>query len=379
MRFRRLLGALVYLVFLALFVEGALQLFYRITAGDFLFSRTGLPIYAAEPWTGLGNRRDYELDHHTSEFHAHYYNNHEGFRVPRPGLEYARAKPPGTLRVMLLGPSFTYGWGVDYEASFAGVLERLLAEGGFAGAQKLELINAGVPSVGSQLEWFEHVGVEYQPDLVIQFVYGSMAVSNRRKSDLVVDDEGYLLPRQQEHGAWLREQLKKSATIFYGWILWTKLDALRGGAAEQGGAVLGAGRPLEQSARFDPADARVQEAQAFYDELASRVRAAGAELLVVYFPLSYAIHPEDMSRWRLLGVHDVSSQMAFDAAFVRHLNERGIPTLDITESLRQAASRGERLYFWLDIHWTKEGNQVAAQAVAEHLLAQRQQDRPASR
>jgi hypothetical protein len=35
-------------------------------------------------------------------------------------------------------------------------------------------------------------------------------------------------------------------------------------------------------------------------------------LLVAYFPLSYAVHPEDLGIWRHLGVTKVDSQIAFD-------------------------------------------------------------------
>ena len=138
-------------------VEVALQGFYYVTAGDFLFRRVGLPIYAREPYAGYGNRPGLSFDHRTNEFHAHYYVNQAGFRVPRPDVEYTQAKPSDTYRIMLLGPSFAYGWGVDYELSFAGVLQRLLQERGFAGDKKIELINAGIPAmpVAPQLAWFE--------------------------------------------------------------------------------------------------------------------------------------------------------------------------------------------------------------------------------
>ena len=56
--------------------------------------------------------------------------------------------------------------------------------------------------------------------------------------------------------------------------------------------------------------------------------------------------------------------------FVRYLDERGIPALDVTDALRAAAGRGDRTYYWLDIHWTQAGNAAAAEAVAQHLGGQ---------
>jgi hypothetical protein len=52
------------------------------------------------------------------------------------------------------------------------------------------------------------------------------------------------------------------------------------------------------------------------------------------------------------------------------LNKRDIPCLNVTPNLiRDAETTGERLYFWLDVHWTPRGNFVAARSVASHLVA----------
>ncbi len=362
-----------YLVYLGIWIEVALQGFYYVTAGDFLFRRVGLPIYAREPYAGFGNRPGLSFEHRTNEFHAHYYINQAGFRVPGPDVEYTLAKPADVYRVMILGPSFAFGWGVNYELSFAAVLQHLLQERGFASDKKIEIINAGVPAIAPapQLTWFEHVGKDYAPDLVIQFVYGSMANKNIAKPFAAVNDDGYLIPLYANTALRWRERLKKLATVFYGWMLWTSLNSGSSTRSdEQSGAVLGAGREIAPSINFEPTNPQVREAMQFYSKLARVVRQAGARLLVLYVPLSYAIHQEDESRWRLLGIRDIPRQLGFDAAFVHYLNECQIPSIDITQQLRKSARRGKRMYYWLDIHWTPAGNATAARAVADYLIGQ---------
>jgi len=181
-----------------------------------------------------------------------------------------------------------------------------------------------------------------------------------------VNEDGYLVPNDQDLGRELRSALKKSATIFYAWVIYTQLSSADDATTE--GEILGAGRQMTAITDFDPSDPRVRDALDFYAQLEQATRAAGSDLLVVYFPLSYAIHREDVSRWEHLGVKDVAAQMAFDAAFVRHLRERDIDAFDATPDLQQAAMAGERLYYWLDIHWTPIGNEITARAVASHLL-----------
>ena len=223
---------------------------------------------------------------------------------------------------MLLGDSFAFGWGVNYELSFAGVLQQLLQERGFAGDKKIEIIDAGVPGIllVPQLTWFDHVGKDYAPDLVIQVVYQSLAQDfnfteppetvnesgivpeTANKYSWIVNEDGYLTT----YPSWY-ESLKKLATVFYGWILWTNFSS---------GLTV---HSSEQSGDFEPTHPKVRGAMQFYNKLASIVGQAGARLLVVDVPDSDAIHREAERRWRLLGIDP--RQMAFSAAFVRYLNE----------------------------------------------------------
>jgi len=349
---RKLLRSFLYVLFICVCIEVGLQGFYYFTAGDFLFRRVGIPIYAREPYAGFGNRPGLSFDHRTNEFRARYYINRAGFRVLRSEVEYTLAKPSNIYRIMLLGNSFAFGWGVNYELSFAGVLQQLLQERSFAGVKRIEIIDAGVPAMSPapQLTWFDHVGKDYAPDLVIQVVYESLAQDfNYSEPPGTVNEDGYLTT----YPSWY-ESLKKLATVFYGWILWTNLNS--------GSTV----HSSEQSSDFEPTYPEVRNAMQFYKKLASIVGQAGARLLVVYVPDSYAIHREDERRWRLLGMDP--RQMAFNAAFVRYLNEWQIPSVNLAQQLQQSARGGNRMYYWLDVHWTPAGNAAAAHAVADYLI-----------
>ncbi len=222
---------------------------------------------------------------------------------------------------------------------------------------------------GAQLAWFQRVGKGYMPDFVIQLVYGSMAIPNISNSYAAVDDNGYLVSLGGYVGQRWHDRFKKLATVFYGWVLWAKLNSPYSPAqtGAKGNAVLGAGREIFVPPDFDPTHPLVHQAMHVYTKLSGSVRAAGAQLLVVYIPFSYAIHRGDEVRWRHLGVWDISRQTDFDAAFVRHLNECQIPSIDLTQHLQKSAEIGKRIYFWLDIHWTAAGNAAAALAVADYF------------
>ncbi len=74
--------------------------------------------------------------------------------------------PPGTFRIMAMGCSTTFGWGVEDDQTWPARLEAIAHA---AGHPEVEVINAGQPGYTTlQGRWlWEEVGRDYRPDLVI--------------------------------------------------------------------------------------------------------------------------------------------------------------------------------------------------------------------
>jgi hypothetical protein len=358
----------LYLLFLLAVVELSFQAFYRVTTGSFLVNRAALPIFVDDPDSGWATKPGLSFRQHTPEFSVDLFTNSRGFRTSKEHEEYATGRDEARYRILLLGPSFAFGWGVNYEETFAALLPQMLTQRGFGDGRKLELINRGVPALPPDfnLKWLKHVGTAYAPDLVIQFMYGTLEFN---PSPSMRVEDGYLVDPNATFFQRATALAKNSAIVFYGWTIVTKM---RGSSPPGvvGGKIAGAGREMTPAEAFDPKSPRVTSSMAFYDDLRSTVESHGARLLVVYFPLSFVIHPQDMARWRHLGVMDVATQVAFEKAFAGYLNENGVACLDATEDLVGEARRSShRMYYWLDIHWTAEGNRVVAQSVATWLAA----------
>ena len=79
--------------------------------------------------------------------------------------EISYARSPGVLRLLMLGDSFTEGWGVAFEDTFSKRIERLYAAKGIAA----ETINAGVGNYNTVMEvnYFLAEGWKYRPDVVV--------------------------------------------------------------------------------------------------------------------------------------------------------------------------------------------------------------------
>jgi lysophospholipase L1-like esterase len=83
--------------------------------------------------------------------------------------EYSEEKPPNVYRVMMLGDSTTFGWGVREEDTAAKFLERKFNAHLPAGYDKVEVINAGVGNYDTvqEVTYYETRGKAFHPDLVV--------------------------------------------------------------------------------------------------------------------------------------------------------------------------------------------------------------------
>ncbi len=89
-----------------------------------------------------------------------YVINSAGFR----DREYPLEKPAGTFRILLLGDSHTFGFGIPLEKHFSKILEGYFA--------RVEVLNMGVNGYGvdQELLLLREKGLAYQPDLVVAYV-----------------------------------------------------------------------------------------------------------------------------------------------------------------------------------------------------------------
>ncbi|HLY39430.1 MAG TPA: GDSL-type esterase/lipase family protein [Candidatus Binatia bacterium] len=98
------------------------------------------------------------------EFRVPVRTNAAGFRGPAlPG-----AKPAGVYRIVALGDSFTFGFGVRERQAWPARLAALL-DARTGGTPRVEVVNLGVPGTGPRdyLWHLAHTGLALQPDLVV--------------------------------------------------------------------------------------------------------------------------------------------------------------------------------------------------------------------
>jgi lysophospholipase L1-like esterase len=95
--------------------------------------------------------------------------NSHGFRGPETSFD----KPSGTRRIVVLGDSFVWGFGVEEADSFPALLQSALGPGN-------EVLNLGVSgySTDQELLVYRNVGRRYQPDVVVLVVASNDFANN---------------------------------------------------------------------------------------------------------------------------------------------------------------------------------------------------------
>ncbi len=75
-----------------------------------------------------------------------------------------------TPRILMLGDSVTFGWGISQSETIPQRLERVLSD---SFETSVHVINAGVGNYNTSMEvaWFERDGLSYNPDLVVLNVF----------------------------------------------------------------------------------------------------------------------------------------------------------------------------------------------------------------
>jgi len=300
---------------------------------------------------------------------------------------HARAKATSVQRIAVFGDSFAEGWGVELEQSVSKRLEYSLNHAKGPQDAGAEVINFGVAGYGTDQELllYSQLGVRYRPDLVIVLFYANDLWNNVSTRGIGAE-RGYKPFFRLDGSDRLRLQgvpVRRSG-------FWDDPETPPAGARERLGWYLGKNWHLFVLARkaLSPAVPRGQQRD-FYGglygrdplgryesvwnltgrilaEFDSRVRREGSQMLLVYCPAIVQVQAEDWRTKRelygLAGDYDLTKPNRMLAAIA---DQHDILYLDLRAAFAERPDSG-RLYY-RDSHWTPDGHEVAAAAIASYL------------
>jgi lysophospholipase L1-like esterase len=313
-----------------------------------------LPRYVTDVYHGdfhiRGNVPGSHYRHTSPDGSWEFFINAQGFR-DTSYVPYE--KPEGELRVLVLGDSFTIGYEVAQDETYAAVLERYLEKKGI----DAEVINAGMSgnSTAEELVFLENEGMNYDPDVVV-LGFCSNDPQDNIKADLFRLEDGDLILHRHEYvpairirnflnSFWLYRWLSEHSYLhnymntvatryFRNRLLRTRRDELR-----QGGGVPDLGREHYET----------DLARALVRRMCSSTQDGGADFILLDIP------PNDLSRsfpWRGAPDDGIIADVFIDTAEL-------LKEYSGLIRLRVAHGGG---------HWTPFSHLVAATALGDAIL-----------
>ena len=281
---------------------------------------------------------------------VHYRVNADGFR----DRSYQRPKPEGVWRIVVLGDSLAFGWGVSADDTFPKVLEALLAER--VPELQIEVLNLGVSGYNPYTEarLLEDLGLSYQPDLVIaQFCINDLNdptlhfdVQTRQHLG-AIPDAAYPDPSKRREPprapGWLLRtchRLEVCSRLDELWLAWTAVEPDE--KARRAAAI-----PVDGKAATE-----WRWIETHYAEMAGIAAGAGSHFAVLAFP-----YPGQLEGGK---AHPVQARLAEIGL------RRGWLVIDPLPVFRRAGQSGGPLFldWW---HPTPEGHRLAAEATLSAL------------
>ncbi|HJT60305.1 MAG TPA: SGNH/GDSL hydrolase family protein [Burkholderiales bacterium] len=261
----------------------------------------------------------------------------------------AAVPAPGTVRVLALGDSVTYGMGVAQEHTFPRQTEGLLSA---ARGAPVEVLNLGMPGYNTlhQLALLREMGLALQPKIVVVgFLYNDIELSSAQKEGGVVTQQpAESLPRSiksQFNAAalWLKQH-----SLFVAWL------SPRLGNVLRPLGVKGLGQVGEVKDQYVDSNPNWRRMQAALLEMKQLTAERGIELVVMIIPA--------MARFSD-ATYPIKEYHQAVAGFCR---SNGIKVLD----LLPAFWGGDGTQYWIsatDGHPNAQGQRIIAEALAAYL------------
>src|SRR5271157_3292138 len=253
----------------------------------------------------------------------------------RGNTEYEYARTPGKQRILVLGDSFTFGTDVSDDETYSHYLESDLPN--------TEVLNLGVQGYGQDqmLLYLKEEGVKYHPDIVILGFAFMDTYRNlwkffafaKPKFDMTPDGlklTNVPVPTPEEV---LAEEPYRSKAVDFTVILREKVRWSLGINEREAKDLT---RPI-------------------LNEIVGTTRSIGAVPVFVYLPAYEEV--DDLS----------DSMSAHEQYLYDYCRERSVACLFLRPRFRQEIKKGAKLES--RFHWTADMHQMAAQEVADFLIA----------
>ena len=342
-------------------------------------------------------------------------------RINSDGLrdrEHSKAKPADTVRIAVLGDSFSEAMHVPMEQTFWSLLERRLPECNAFPGKKVEVLNFGVSGYGTaqELMTLRQKVWDYSPDVVMlafttyNDVYdNSRALSKTeevpyfvyRNGELVYDASFRDSPTQRQRdsklsrlGRWFHDHLRIIQLVHYAqFVAKLRLDDWRNrrrvAAQPQATPAAGAVQTtptadeigIENMTYLEPRDDNWKEAwhvtEGLIKQMRDEVTQKEAKFLLVTLSNAIQVYPDPVVRQNFMRHIGTNTVFYPNLRLLAWSEQERIDFLDLAEPMQRYADQNKVFLhgFGSNLggngHWNATGHRVAAELIAQHFCQSR--------
>ena len=268
-------------------------------------------------------------------------------------------------RILFLGDSFTYGFGVNDDQTFAYLTEKHLLNSHFS----VDVMNSGNSGKGTdyELNFFQVLGKKFNPDLVVLCFCANDFIDNARGEYFQISPDGEITRKA------LNDKKGTIKTILYNlpgynWLVsWSQAANLvkEAGikwffghydpkALQEGGLVVAYPQYFQGYANEE----NTKATEIYVKKLIKSVKEAGGSLLISYIPMSMEV--EDYRK---------NGKIGKDETVIGNIAQKyGEALYSLTPVFAASPESLRKLYFIPeDGHWTAAGHALAARYLSEQL------------
>ncbi|MBI1883166.1 MAG: SGNH/GDSL hydrolase family protein [Chlamydiae bacterium] len=290
-------------------------------------------------------------------------SNSEGFW----DKDFVLEKPSGELRVVFLGDSFTWGYGVQEEERFSSILARKHPE--------WDILNFGMPGYGTDqayLVW-KMIAARYRPDIVVLTIYKNdffdnvSVVNDGRQKPYFEFGKNEVLTLKNvpvnPETLWqnsIYNQIALPYTSFYGWSIEKRSRILHWMVKNSDLVRLAYSLLRHRDAKGKQSDV---------DRIQLKLNSAEESELKLMRSILQQFNKEIESSGQKLVIAFAGPKDLKSIKLMEYLNQSNIKFVDVTTDPLALALKGEtqKVYLPYSGHWTPAANQVAADVLEAEL------------
>ena len=329
--------------------------------------------------------------------------------------EHSKRKPANTIRIAVLGDSYTEAFQVNFENSFCALLERKLHECPALSGHEVEVINFGVSGYGTaqELITLRNQVWQYSPDIVLLAFTTNNDISDNvrglKQTDEIpyfvlrdgkpLEDDSFLQDKTfrwrnstlNHFGSWFRDHLRLIQLINQGHHGLKAYLAARRTPANQNNSGSAATPAGDTSNRALPAATELGVDNVIYREpseplwndawrleeslletMRDEVQSHGARFVVVTLSNGIQVWPDAAARAVFLKRIDAKDIFYPDRRIRDFCNQNHIEEIALAPEMQRYADENKVFLHGLgkelgNGHWNSEGHRLAAELTARNL------------